>query len=204
MGRVGNYPRTIEQYKRISISYFKKNGILDKNVCNATGIIQYTRNNEPSGSVGYEFNRTNKELCTIRFYYTLTNKYLEEKRDISFTVQLIKLKSNLNNSYRYYFKCPKTGLKCIYLYESNSHEYFLHRNCTNAYYESQIRSKNCRRFDKLYSDIFRFDNNEFGNRYDKYRKTHYAGKPTKWYLKYLSKRDKYDTFIANGGLRQII
>ena len=201
MGRIGSHPTTIDQYKRISINFFKRYDLLKDDI-HYCSTIQFSTNGEKTGSVGYEIDTINGNKF-VRFHYTRTNRFTEEKKDIDYTVQFTSVPSNLGNGKKWYFICPSSGKRCIYLYESECHDYFLHRDLTGAYYDSQLRSKRYRMLDKLYGDFIKSENDTFYS-YGKYRKKHYKGKPTKWYAEYKRIQESSLEFYRNGGLDLIL
>lgn len=100
-------------------------------------------------------------------------------------IEMVSRKSNINNGLIWYFICPKTGKRCskLYLYRG----LFLHRSAIPCNYSEQNEARKYR----LIKRMFR---TEMGMTADEmmkpYFKTHYAGKPTKRYLKIRAKLER--------------
>ena len=101
---------------------------------------------------------------------------------IEYRVPIVSKPSNLGVGLIWYFVCPVTGKHCKKLYGAS--KYFLHREAfKGCMYECQTWSKNSRALIETMKWTFAKDNFMEGRW--KYMKTHYRGKPTKTYLKYL-------------------
>gem|GEM_PF-3231882 len=116
----------------------------------------------------------------LRLYYTVN-----DKTKYDYQVQLEAVPSNLSGTggHRYYMICPNTGRRATVLYLRSGTGIFAHRLAfpmERLYYDSQLESK---RFRGLAS-YFAVDR-VWEAEYRKGRKTHYRGKPTRWYTKLL-------------------
>lgn len=176
MGRYGNYPKTVEDCKTISISKLKEWKYL--NYGKRSGTINWSINGVETSSISIIVNFTENEKSIILSYKT-------NDKDICYKVYFESLPSNLGKGDIWYFVCPVTGKLCRKLYfESN---YFLHRTAfKNLVYSKQIESKKNRGLLKIMEACFVSDE-VYSELYKKYFKTHYNGKPTKRFLKLKTK-----------------
>lgn len=114
-------------------------------------------------------------------------KYLHNETPIHYQVELTAIPSNLGKGVVWYFICPKTGTRCRKLHLVGG--YFYHRSAFKGWlYEKQKHSHKTRNLFKYFEVIF--GNGEPG----KPIRTHYAGKPTKRYLKEMKK--DYETWVT--------
>lgn len=139
-----------------------------------SGVLNWSRNGNPTGSISIKGN-TLSECPFIELDYN----FRDEPR--KYKVYLTSEVSNLNVGLIWYFICPQTNKRCRKLYSVGG--YFLHREAFNGcMYESQIKSKSYRAFEKIFSKEFKTDK-LYNELYQKHFKPTYAGKPTKRYLK---------------------
>jgi hypothetical protein len=172
MGRYGNYPKTVDDCKTVSISKLKEWNYLTYGKRNGT--ISWSRNNVVHSSISIEVTFTDEQKFIILDYKT-------NNESIRYKVKLISKASNLGKGEVYYFLCPKTGKLCRKLYFESS--YFLHRTAfKHLMYEKQLASKKNRELLKIFDATFVPDE-VYEQRYKKYFKTHYKGKPTKRLIK---------------------
>ena len=172
MGRYGNFPKTVDDCKTVSISKLKEWNYLTYG--KRSGAIKWSRNGIENSSIGIEVTFTDEEKFIILDYKT-------NDKEIRYKVQIESLPSNLGKGEVYYFVCPSTGKLCRKLYFENS--YFLHRTAFKyLMYEKQLESKKYREISKIFSACF-IPDEVYEQRYKKYFKTHYKGKPTKRFLK---------------------
>lgn len=116
-------------------------------------------------------------------YIELDYKYGGEPRN--YKVRLVTVPSNLGKGKIWYFLCPQTKKCCRKLYSIGG--YFLHREAFNGcMYETQTYSKKWRNIERVYGSYFDRDK-YFSEINSKHFKKYYNGKPTKRYLKLLSK-----------------
>ena len=176
MGRYGNYPKTVEDCKTISISKLKEWNYLTYG--KKSGIISWITNNVVHSSISIEVTFTDEQRFIILDYKTNDN-------EIRYKVQIESLPSNLGKGEVYYFVCPSTGKLCRKLFFESS--YFLHRTAFRyLMYQNQLESKKNRELFKIFNASFVPDK-VYEERYKPYFKTHYNGKPTKRFLR-LEKR----------------
>ena len=80
-------------------------------------------------------------LCSLgpgvlRFAYTITKNYTNEKKTYDYQVHLDTTPCNFGGK-RWWFRCPNCNRRCRILYLPPRGEYFLCRLCHNLTYESQ-------------------------------------------------------------------
>lgn len=183
MGRYGNYPTTINNLKTLSITELTK--------------WEYLTNNNKSGIINWSINGIKTSSISISAYINEANKYIElnynwNNQSIVYKVCIVEVASNLGKGTIKYFICPSTNKQCRKLYLYNG--YFLHRTAfSGLYYEKQIESKKNRNLLKVFEKVFLPDSIT-ETLYKKYFKTHYKGKPTKKYLKLISKIDLANSY----------
>lgn len=172
MPRYSNFPTTIEDIKTISLTKLKQWNYLTKGT--KSGVISWSRNDIVHSKISIE-------ICINDFDSYLILDYKCNDKPINYKVRLITIPSNLGKGEIMYFVCPITGKYCRKLYFNNS--YFLHRKAfTGLIYQNQIESKKSRQLHKIF-DRFYLSDEVYEQRFKKYFKTHYNGKPTKRYLK---------------------
>ena len=186
MGRYGNYPKTVEDCKTISISRLKEWKYLTYGKRN--GSIHWSINGVQNSSINIVVEFTDFEKSIILNYKT-------NGKDICYKVYLESLPSNLGKGEVLYFVCPSTKQQCRKLHLQCG--YFLHRTAfQNLMYSKQIESKKFRYLGKVFDYIFNPDE-IYQERYKKYFKTHYKGKPTKRYLRVKKKIDLIESCPPN-------
>jgi hypothetical protein len=176
MPRFANYPTTIEDVKTISLTKLKQWNYLTNGT--KTGVISWSRN-------GIVHSTINILIVFNEFEKYVILDYKCNGTPFNLKVRLNSKNSNLGKGQIYYFVCPITGKHCRKLYFNNSH--FAHREAfTGLMYQNQIESKKSRFLLKIFDKVYLSDE-VYEQRYKKYFKTHYNGKPTKRYLKLESK-----------------
>jgi len=172
MGRYATYPTTIDDLKTITLTKLKEWGYLTTG--ERTGTITWSRNGEVYSSIGIKLVFTNSTKYLLLDYKCNGEAY-------NYKVYIQSKPSNLGFGEVLYFVCPSTRLYCRKLYFSSG--YFLHRKAfSGLMYENQIASKKTRYLHNIF-DRFYLPDSLYEERYKKYFKTHYNGKPTKRYLK---------------------
>ncbi len=180
MGRPYTYPTVVEYCTILSCKDLKKMGYdLSAASCpyqKGTIIIERGYYNKHS----FDITICNKEQASyIEFDYTITSTH-KEPTVIKYRVPLVRVPTNIGNSYRVYFLCPYTNQRCSKLYKPPNEHYFLHRKAfPYLVYQSQLESKSQR---LLYKDSvmmlgLKLDN-LFHELCQKYKKKCYRGKPT--------------------------
>jgi len=176
MPRYSNFPTTIEDVKTISLTKLKEWNYLKTGT--RSGVISWSRNGIVHSTINIEVS-----INDYNSYVLLSYKYNNESFNLK--VRLISMPSNLGKGEIIYFICPITNKYCRKLYFNNS--YFAHRVAfTGLMYQNQIESKKSRQLHKIF-DRFYLSDEVYEERFKKYFKTHYNGKPTKRYLKLESK-----------------
>ena len=172
MPRFASYPTTIEDVKTISLTKLKQ--------------WNYLTNGTKSGVISWSRNEIVHSTINILIVFNEIEKYiiLDYKCNgtpVNYKVSIISKNSNLGKGQIHYFVCPRTGKHCRKLYFNDA--YFLHREAfTGLFYQNQIESKKNRFLFNIFEKVYLSDE-VYSERYKKYFKTHYNGKPTKRYLK---------------------
>lgn len=178
MPRAHTFPTLFDDVKTLDIKSYKAKGYLQPNQ-QSTGVTRWRRGGVETGSISF----------TIRMEETsgyLELDYSSNKEPIKYRVPIVSKPSNLGIGLNWYFVCPVTGKCCKKLYGAG--KYFLHRTAFKGMYECQTWSKHSRQLIETMKWTFAKDNFMEGRW--KYMKTHYRGKPTKTYLKYLELEKK--------------
>lgn len=186
MGRYGNYPTTIEDCLTFRLKSLTENGnTYLTSYGTRKGITSWSSNGQVHSKINIEVTYTEYDTYII-FDYQCNG---QPKK---YRVNLISKTSNLGKGKVWFFVCPSTGKLCRKLYLSNG--LFLHRTAFNGLmYSKQIESKKSRDLGKIFNVYFVPDE-VYAERYKKYFKTHYKGKPTKKYLKLQNRIDIADRF----------
>lgn len=184
MPRQATYLTTIEDCLTISTTKLKEWGYF--NLGQKKGTISWSRNGHTHSKIDVHVTYSEYDKFIILDYSTNGNP-------IKYTVEIIKMPSNLGKGFLHYFKCPQTNKICRKLYLYNG--LFLHRTAFNIPYQKQIESKYFREMTKVFDKMFVPDEVYF-ERYSKYFKTHYGGKPTKRFLK-LENKLRITEFFAH-------
>lgn len=131
----------------------------------------------------------------------MTFLLLEKLGSIPFTefkayiVRLVSVPSNLGKGLIWYFLCPQTNKRCRKLYSIGG--YFLHREAfSGCMYDCQTKSKYYRKLDRMLGPYFRI-NRLYEQLHSKHFKTHYAGKPTKRYLRIKGQIQRAEQISSN-------
>jgi len=133
------------------------------------------------------------ESHTLRPEPFIELSYWYNRQKVYYQVKLVSVPSNLGIGKVWFFCCPITNKKCRKLYFIGG--YFLHREAfQDAMYEKQTESKAYRELEKTYGSVFKIEELQ-EQIHSKYFKTHYAGKPTKRYLKLLEKIEKNRQYL---------
>ena len=177
MPKPHTFPTLYDEALQVSISKLKEWEYLRPEQFKS-GKLTWSRNVNITGSISITVNTFSEQP-----YIELNYKYRDESRN--YKVRLVSMQSNLGKGLIWYFLCPQTKKRCRILYSIDG--YFLHREAFNGcMYESQTQSKSYRKFAKTFEAYFKA-NDLYSQLNQKYFKRSYAGKPTKGYLKMLSK-----------------
>lgn len=179
MGRYSKIPDILNECDTVSITslsqwgYFKPGKI-------QRGIITWSRSGIKLGCIDIAVN------SNIESPY-LELDYCYRQAPIKYRVQLVSMPSNIGKGRVWYFLCPVTGKRCRKLYRVGPK--FLHREAHTSpgcMYETQTYSSRNRFLVRQYDKLFGKEK-AYEQIHKKHFKTHYAGKPTKRYLKLLKK-----------------
>ena len=191
MPRNPNFPDTTDEVKSISLAYLRESGLLRPGYHVTT--LSWNRNGKPTGRITLESHLLPDSEPHLRLKYTFNNVTA-----LDYCIDLEALPSNLpgheNHPCRYRMRCPVSGRAATILYLHGSNGYFAHRLAypnQRLYYESQLMPASIkpliapltldRKLDEAYTA-----------RHKKGRKTHYQGKPTRWYSRLLALEVKAD------------
>lgn len=177
MPKYPTFPTLYDECKTVSISFLKAHGYLKPDQWK-NGTITWSRGEGASkritGSISIAIN-TREESHYLELDYKSNDK------PIKYRVQLVSIPSNIGKGVVWYFICPNTGKRCRKLYLISG--YFLHRRAfKGCFYEKQTHSHKNRRLYNSLEIVFGTEK-IYEQIYSKHFKSHYAGKPTKRYLK---------------------
>ena len=162
----------VEKYISFSITWLKKSGCI-KSDCDFYNVLStWVRNGEVESSIKFDIVNINSQLKQLTF------KYSVNERPINYKVDIEAFPSNLGIGYRWYFICPTAGRRCMNLVKPSFSDYFYHRSAFSLLYKQQLYNKNSIGY--LFLTLDKFDKKDrlIEELYQKYRKTHYRGKPT--------------------------
>jgi len=167
---------TTKEVLRIELSKLLVCNFIQKgSICRST--FEWT----DGSAIGIESYQTEKEQY-IRLFYTFT-PYNGEKKDFDYKIQLTFVPSNLGNGEVPYFVCPVSGKRCRILYKAYGSPIWKSREAYHKriYYPSQTSSK----LSKMNDRYWRLDKRIKSIYEDIRYQTHYNGKPTRRYKRYL-------------------
>lgn len=178
MPRFPTFPTTTDETQRLELAYLRRSGLLLPGRHATT--LRWSSRGEPTGSIGLEVHILPGEGSYLRLHYIINGATKYDYR-----VELEAVPSNLPGSggQRLYMICPQTRRRATVLYLRSGTGVFAHRLAygpTRLYYDSQLEPKRLRGFGKYYAV-----DREWEREYRKGRKTHYRGKPTRWYARLL-------------------
>ncbi len=186
MPRISTLPTLYDEVKQIHLSELKAWKYLAPNQ-HKSGTITWSHNGYQTDSIDITIN-TRSAIP----YLELDYNYGDEPRN--YRVSLVSVPSNLGKGKVWYFLCPYTEKRCRKLYSVGG--YFLHREAFNGVmYDSQRHSARNRLLVRL------FDQSQteavYDELYSKHFKRHYAGRPTKRYLKLVKKLRQAERFSSH-------
>jgi len=162
---------------QISITKLKELGYLKK-LQIKSGILNWSRNGSPAGSITISLN-----TIAVQPYIELDYNFRNEPRN--YKIKLVTTPSNLNKGEIYYFLCPITNKRSRKLYSIGG--YFLHREAfKGCMYESQTMSHSDRQNKFIIENAFGIDF-IYEEIHKKHFKKTYSGNYTKRYKKLLAK-----------------
>jgi hypothetical protein len=187
MPKPQTFPTLFDEVKTVSISFLTKYNYLKPNQWQS-GTITWSRNGNKTGSISIKVNTQ----CESPF---IILDYKCNEVPINYKVRLVSTLSNLGKGIVWFFVCPSTGKRCRKLYLADT--YFYHRSAfRGCMYKKQTQSKKSRYLDETLGVYFRTDQ-LFEQLNKKDFKKHYAGKPTRKYLKILKQFEKLRDFNIN-------
>jgi hypothetical protein len=183
MPRPATFPDTADECKSISLAYLRESGLLRPGYHNTS--LSWSRNGHNTGRITLEVHVLPDSEPYLRLKYTYNGDI-----ELDYYVTLEALPSNLpghqHRPGRYRMRCPVSGKPATVLYLHGNTGYFAHRLAypgQRLYYDSQLTPQRLRalirplQLDRKVEDAYM-------NR-GKNRKTHYRGKPTRWYAQLL-------------------
>lgn len=184
MPRECTFPDTVEQCRTITMTDLKRLGFLTGFTY---GPLRWTTRGEPSGSVTLQV-QVLAEPRFIRLMYSTKDLHTGAKQDFDYKIPIEVKPTNLGKGERYYFLCPRTGKRCMTLYEPPGATIFAHRDYWQGlYYRDQLQPKRWRKLGQLLALEDRLNSTE-----TRYMKTHYRGKVTPRYQAYLDQIKKVE------------
>lgn len=167
---------TTKEVLRIELTQLLKSGFVKK------GSIQLSSFEWTNGSsIGIESKYTDEEQF-IRLFYTSTD-WQGEKTEYDYKIQLSFVPSNLGKGEVPYFVCPVSGERCRILYKAYGSPIWKSRGAYNRtiFYASQTSSK----LSKMNDKYWKLEKEIKAIYKDTRYQTHYKGKPTRRYKRYL-------------------
>jgi len=173
MPKLYTFPILYDKVIQLNITKLKEWNYLSPNQVKS-GVISWSRNEHKRGAITVTVN-TKAEQPFIDLDYN----YKDEPKN--YRINLVRVASNLNKGFLWYFLCPRTNKRCRKMYSING--YFVHREAfKGCMYEIQTYSKMNRDINKTLRAHFRLDK-LYTELYKKNFKKSYAGKPTRKYLR---------------------
>ncbi|AWM31391.1 hypothetical protein [Hymenobacter nivis] len=174
-----NFPTTADECKSLSIAFLRESGLLRPGFHVTT--LRFSCNGQPTGSVGLEVNLVADTTPYVRLHYTH-----DKTTDYDYRIPLEALPSNLpghgHRTGRYRMRCPVSGKAATVLYLHGGTGYFAHRLAypgQQLHYDSQLTPHRLRHLIRPFALDRKVEDAYMSQ--GKYRKTHYRGKPTRWY-----------------------
>lgn len=178
MPRYPNFPTTTDETQRLEMAFLLRSGLLQPG-CSRSTTLTWSSRGEVTGRIELEaHNHENDQYLRLRYTVNGATSY-------DYRVELESVASNLpgNGGQRLYMVCPVSGRRATVLYLRTGTGTFAHRLAygpTRLYYDSQLEPKRFRGLAKYFAA-----DNEWEKEWRKGRKTHYQGKPTRWYARLL-------------------
>jgi len=152
-----------------------------------SGQLTFSRNGEPTGTMGVTINYDDYKPIKINFNYTMVDSGLKRSQDITITTKACSYGGE-----RLYFVCPRCNNICFKVYLLDS--YLKCRKCHRLTYASNNRGHKERDFSKLFKilDIYESTIYRKANRYPIHK-----GRYTRNYLKVSNMINRVDIEEAN-------
>ena len=178
MPKQSSYPLLLDEVHKFNLSLITSNGEL-KTEQVRTGTITWTNTfRDQKSSISYTLNTYGGDP-------SISLNYNYNGQDISYSIELVSVPSNLGKGEVWYFLCPVTLRRCRNLYLANG--YFLHREAVEGgMYQVQTFSKTSREIIKMIDASYKAEELYFILNSKNFKRT-YAGKPTKRYLRIMAK-----------------
>ncbi len=141
---------TTDDYKKMTISFFKKHGYLKDGLSYASWSLNWIRNDMPNGSISFSVSRDDERgTGHIRVFFTQTDRATQEKKEYDYKISIISTPCYFGWR-RWWFldPCKETPLRCSILYLQDNGA-FASRKTLNLAYESQNESRFGRRLSFL-------------------------------------------------------
>lgn len=177
MPKYPTYPTLLNELLQFGTKDLKALKYFD-GLSNKGGVLNWKRNGETTASISIKVN-------TFSDNPFMELDYKANDKPMNYKINIISIPSNLGKGIVWYFVCPNTGRKCRKLYLANGH--FVSRFAfIKAMYEKQTESKKWRHWYKTVGKLCGSDE-LIKQLEESYFKSHYAGKPTKRYLKIMKR-----------------
>ncbi len=184
MPRPATMPDTCDEVKNISLAYLRESGLLLPGYHVTT--LRWSRAGRQTGQIMLEVHLFPDDETYLRVKYTHA-----DTTNYDYRIELEPLPSNLpghaHRAGRYRMRCPVSGRAATVLYLRDN-GVFAHRlayKSQRLYYDSQLQPERLRclvaplRMEKKLDAAYT-------GAYAKGRKTHYRGRPTRWYARLLA------------------
>jgi hypothetical protein len=179
---------TVESAQKIEFVWLKRQGFFDPNISFRTGNLTWSRNGEPTGNTSIEVS-TSDGNTFIRFLYKSRSHWSTsdadwKEHDYKFPLEKLPCRYG---GFKWFVRCQlsKNGVYCgrrvRVLYSING--YYGCRDCANLTYTS------CQYGGRYKGFVSAPD---LDDQLAKVKRTHYRGKPTRNYKKYLKMEDKFE------------
>ncbi len=178
MPRYPNFPTTTDETQRLELSVLRRLNLLRPGHFNKT--LTWSSRGEKTGEIGLVSHIDPEGGSFLHLSYIINGE-----KKYHYPVELESVPSNLPGSggHRWYMVCPVTGRRATVLYLRSGTGMFAHREAftgSRLYYDSQLEPKRFRGMGSYFAA-----EREWESEYRKGRKTHYRGKPTRWYARLL-------------------
>ena len=178
---------TTEGAKRIELSWLRKHNYIGGYF--KGGNISWSRNGNPTGNINIQID-TFSDNPNIKFSYKVRKHGEEEWTDMDFSFRMESIPCRFGGR-KWFFICGLyknkiyCGRRVRILYQVGN--YFGCRHCADLSYESCNLSGIAKSFGKIISIP------ELEKMEAEVKRTHYRGKPTKKYLRYLRMEERFET-----------
>lgn len=158
-----------------------------------TGNSRWFQGDEETGSVGYRIHADPVRPLLVLLYSI-------DGQDVTQTVELEAVPSNLNKSHYWIFRCPMSGRRCKKLHLI--HGLFQHRTALRGvFYRQQVRTP-C--FYSRYMDAYDGICDLLNTADAPFFREYYAGKPTRRAIRMWQKIEKLKPRVSNIELKNLL